>query len=452
MGGSAVNKIRSGELIGSWLFYVMSLITIFAPCLYKSVFARSIFELEATVDGQTETESFDNIFDFIRGLDTGEIKSLIPTYTDTSSLNAVLDIRGLKATGRFRENSPTLVLDIPSIRIHEVFRGETRDDSVDLFVDWLKKEGGGTLSKLMRGFIAETPNDPIAGNPHSLMANLVSADFDRAFSTSTTGEIETTETTTTGTSKEGVSEETPKEITYSNLMALSPRFGSLRQGDLDNRQITLPLSYTIRFNSDPRYKLTFSMPITWIEVDGANSYSAALGVGFTFPVMDRWSLTPAVNYGGVGSLDLGSLAQIVSGSLTSIYSIPINKYTIRIGNMGGYYRTLELPFDFSGFDPGLLDPNIGNTVFRNGVMVSIPTESLLKNTALELFFADTRYFGSALFIDNYQEIGFAYGFNKTERKTIKDKIKNYLKDLRGGATYLYADESEGYTVNFGYTF
>ena len=121
--------------------------------------------------------------------------------------------------------------------------------------------------------------------------------------------------------------------------------------------------------------------------------------------------------------------------------------------MGGYYRTLEIPFEFGGsLDAGLLDPNIGNTVFRNGVMVSIPTESLLKNTALELFFADTRYFGSALFIDNYQEIGFAYGFNKTERKTIKDKIRNCLKDFRGGATYLYADESEGYTVNFGYTF
>jgi len=76
----------------------------------------------------------------------------------------------------------------------------------------------------------------------------------------------------------------------------------------------------------------------------------------------------------------------------------------------------------------------------------------LKNSALELFFADTRYFGSALFIDNYQEIGFAYGFNKTERKTIEDKIKNCLKDLRGGATYLYSNESQGYTVNFGYTF
>lgn len=452
MGGSAVKKISSGELIGGWLFCVISLITIFAPCLYKSVFARSIFELEATVDGQTETEGFDNIFDFVRGFDTSELTDLFPNYTDASSVSSILDIRGLQAKARFRANSSILTWDIPSLKIHETFKGKTRDESVDLFVDWLKGEGEGALSKLMRGFAAKTPNDPVAGNPHSLMANLVSTDFDRAFNNSTTGEIETTETTTTEASREGVSEETPKEITYSNLMALSPRFGSLRQGDLDNRQITLPLSYTIRFNSDPRYKLTFSMPITWVEIAGANSYSAGLGVGFTFPVMDRWSLTPAVNYGGVGSLDLGSLAQIISGSLTSIYSIPVNKYTIRIGNMGGYYRTLELPFEFGGFNAGLLDPNIGNTVFRNGVMVSIPTESLLKNTALELFFADTRYFGSALFIDNYQEIGFAYGFNKTERKTVKDKIKNCLKDFRGGATYLYANESEGYTVNFGYTF
>ena len=79
-------------------------------------------------------------------------------------------------------------------------------------------------------------------------------------------------------------------------------------------------------------------------------------------------------------------------------------------------------------------------------MVGIPTESVLKNTSVELFVNDTRYFGDKLFIDNYQEFGFSYGFNKAYRKTLKDKVRNCLHDLRGGASYLYSSESQGYTL------
>ena len=359
-----------------------------------------------------------------------------------------MDIRGLDAFGRFARNETTFVFDIPKIGIHEKFTGSTRDESMDEFVDWLKENGKGTLSKLMRGFAEHTPNDPVAGNPHSLMANLVSTDFNRAFSADETSGIPADETT----SEKPSSEKTT--TTNSNLIALSPRFGSLRQGNLDSTQITLPIAYTIRFNSDPRYQINFSMPITWVEVDGANAYSTGLGVGFTFPVpyIDNWSLTPAVSYGGVGSVDLASLSQVISGSLTSIYTFKIGKYLLKLGNMGGYYRTMPFPYSVSGFDISSFDPGISNEVFRNGVMVGIPTESVLKNTSVELFVNDTRYFGDKLFIDNYQEFGFSYGFNKAYRKNLKDKVKNCLNDLRGGASYLYSNESQGYSFNMGYTF
>lgn len=440
-----MKSVRCFSVIGLWVLAIIS----FSGVTY----ARSIFEIEVTSEGQSYTESFDNMWDFIHGLDTDEISGNLSRYNDRSAASASLDIRGLSAFANFNKNSPVLYFDIPSIKIHEVFRGSTRDESADLFQDWLKENGNNTISKLMRGFAAETPNDPIAGNPHSLMGIMVGNDFNRAFSSNTSEiELRSEKQSEDKPSEESKTSEAPKEIIYSNLIAIDPRVGSLRQGGVDNRQFTLPLAYTVRFNSDPRYQLKFSMPITWVEVDGANSYSAGLGVGFTIPVTDQWSLTPGVSYGAVGSVDLASLSQIASGALTSTYSIPIKKYTVKIGNMGGYYKTVPFPFTISGFDVSNFDPELSNTVFRNGVMFSVPTEQLIKNTELELFFTDTRYFGSTLYIDNYEEVGFSYGFKKTERKTVKEKIKNCLNDFRGGATYLFSGESHGYSFNLGYTF
>ncbi len=63
------------------LKFLLSFSVIFVLASQNNVFARSIFELEATVDGQTETEGFDNIFDFVRGFDTSELTDLFPNYT-----------------------------------------------------------------------------------------------------------------------------------------------------------------------------------------------------------------------------------------------------------------------------------------------------------------------------------------------------------------------------------
>lgn len=67
-------------------------------------------------------------------------------------------------------------------------------------------------------------------------------------------------------------------------------------------------------------------------------------VGTSAYLLSHWSLAPAVGYGIAGSQDLGSLGQILSGSLNSDPLLYDNgKYRIGMGNMVGYSLTLPIP-------------------------------------------------------------------------------------------------------------
>lgn len=412
--------------------FLVCFISIIALIGNSGVFAESIFELEVISEEQTYSQNFSSVEDLIDGLDEYEIRRQISAYTETSFASATLNFRGLPMSVTYTENSNQLTLSIPSIDLYETFTGTTRDDSVDLLKDWFEEDGGDALTDLMQELAASTPNDPIAGNPKSLMSTLVSSNFDRGF-TSKTSEIQ--------------SQTTDASESNGNIAGVGFEFGFYEQGDISGQSYQVPLSYTIRSNADPRRQLTFNMPITITEIDGAQSYSMGFGTGLTWPINKQWALTPAIDYGFVGSIELGSVGQILAGSLTSAYTFDINKYKINIGNMLGYYKTLTFSYGDYSFDP-----DIKNTVLRNGVMIAIPTEKIRKNTYLELFVIDTRFFGTELYIDQYNEFGFSFGSKKVVRKTVKDKIKNYLRDLRVGATYLYASESKGFSINFGYTF
>lgn len=398
-----------------------------------NAFAASIFDLTLTSEGSGFTENYSQVEDLIDGFDQDYIKTRIPGYTDTSAASARANFRGVPIDLNFTSQSTELILKIPSIGVNESFKGATRDDSVDLLEEWFKSEGGDALTRLMKELVATTPNDPIAGNPNSLMGHIVQSDFESAF-TSNVSNLKQVAQIKTDSGEN------------SNLIGIGARFGSYRQGNMDSQHVSVPISYTVRFDNSLN-KLKFNLPLTITEVDGAKSYNLGLGIGFGWHLTDKWELTPAVGYSAVASADLGSVGQIASGSLTSAYTFDLGKCDLSMGNMVGYYKTLKFTHDDYSFDP-----DIANTVFRNGFMLSVPTSNFINRTALEIFITDTRYFGSDLYIDNYNEMGFSFGYTKTQRKTLASKIKNYLKDIRVGLTYLYSDNSKGVSGNVGYTF
>lgn len=397
------------------------------------VVAADLFTMDVKVDGDTETFNFSYVEGVFNQVDEQGLESAFTNYSDTSTMSADINYRGLPMTLNFIGNSTDLQFDVPSLGISETFSGTTRDDSSQQFEDYLTSEGDELLNQIQKALIATSPVDPIAGNPNSLMSNMVSGQFESAFTSETSQIAEAApRQSTTGTPTE-----------RQNLVALGARFGRYTADGFDSEVITLPLGYSINRDGDSSLRsINLSLPITLTDTNGAKSANIALGIGMTFALSDRWSLTPAVAAGVVGSVDLGSAGGIGSTSLTSTYRLPLNNgYSLGIGNMVGYFKTLEFEIDDYSFDPG-----VANTVARNGLLLSQPFHWGDRDLAVEYWVTDTRFFGDKLYSEYYDEVGISIGL----AKRADGDLDNYL---RAGISYLWGDgDVSGFKLNFGYAF
>ncbi|MBF0118966.1 MAG: hypothetical protein HQK79_09030 [Desulfobacterales bacterium] len=434
-------------------------ITLLVFLSFNNVFAESIFDATIKIvsgpgTGDSYSKSFSSAEDCIDSVKGSNIKTYLPNYTDKSGVEGTFNYRGLPMYAKYVSNSTTLAVDIPAIGFSQQFTGNTRDESNDQFSDFLKKNGTDYISKINEYFAQNTAVDPITGNPSSLAGQMVSNSFSRGF-----------------TEKASLIQKPGEQIEEGdngNLMGIAPSVGSFKYSDkYDLNSYSLPLSYTFRSNADARKQLTLSMPIQMLTVEDSKSYNLGFGAAYSIPVTGQlsnhqWILTPSLDYGLVGSVDLGSVGQIVQGALTSLYATWIDKYTISMGNMVGYYKSLK--FKLGDYE---IDPKVSNTVFRNAIMVAIPTDALLRRTMLELFIIDTRISGSSQKISGYDEIGFAFGLVKPRKLTVSQKAsdlgsmkkddtlskaKNFLTSYKLGLTYLTSNDGKGVTVNFGYIF
>jgi len=387
----------------------------------------SLFKVDATLTsgnaaGQTGTSGFTTAEDALRALETGNLQGVVNQYTGVESANAALGFRGLPISLSYpTANNSTLLLQIPSLGINQSFSGSDRNDSSKLLRDYFKN--GDLLGQIMKKLAAVSPVDPIAGNPNSLMSRMAAQDFSTGF---------TDPIATVGPREEGAEP-------VNNLIGIDLRHGSFKQDDLKSTVISLPLSYVVRNDLNPRRQMIFSMPLTQTDAEGAKSYQAGLGFAFRLPVNDNWALTPGIGYTIAGSEDLGSAAQMASLSLTSHLAYDLGWGSVAMGNMIGSYKTLKTNVGDYSFDP-----QIRNTVLRNGVMMSLPTPMGGKRMSTEFSIIDTRYSGTELYMKSYQEYGIALS---TARSAVSSR-----SFLRTGLNFLQSSKSKGLTLNFGYWF
>lgn len=252
---------------------------------------------------------------------------------------------------------------------------------------------------------------------------MVGADFDRNFIQSASNIKESSSTSA-----------------VSNLIGAGVSFGSFSQGGLTNQAVTLPLSYTFRSQADARRQLTIYAPISVTTVAGAKSYAVNLGASYRFPVNNEWAITPGLGYGIAGSIDLGSAASMLGASVTNQYTLRQDGYDLAFGNTVGIYQSRKISLGGYSFDP-----SIKNTVFRNGILLSVPTVVLGQKMAYELSLINTLYAGTGLYSRQYNELGFTLGTNKSA-----DSTRSYL---RGGLSYLQGQNGiRGFKANLGYWF
>ena len=440
--------------------------------------AAPLFTLDLDVippDGTKTTSerfSFDSFEELIDDLDEDELRMTFPDYdADRDTVNARIDFRGLEATidfepagvtedGEAVEEKLVFTVRAGGEEIHsETFtEGTTNDELLDELDAFLKSGGGENVNRIQAASIEHSPVDPIAGNPGSLANNQISGQFQEGFSdqvsqiadqasrvaperSSTPAAPESLESTAPE-NQESAAPENQESTGPENHILLGARFGRYSAGDRHSNVFTLPLGYSFRLKEGGRglRKVAIELPITYAEIEGAESYAVSIGGSMTFGMNERWSLSPAVGVGVTGSVDLASGGGIGSVSLTSAYTVPFERFDLSIGNMVGYYETLKIEVGDYHFDPG-----VSNMVFRNGLMLSIPGTMGGREVVTEVWATDTRFTGDALYSEYQDEFGVAIGLAKSDGLTI-------LSHLRAGVSYMTGDNVSGWALRLGYSF
>lgn len=379
-----------------------------------------------TVNEQTSSKGHSRIDDLFDLLKESNLKIIFPSYTNTSQLDANLDVRGLPAMYSLAQDSPDILFEIPSLEVSMVFSGATRDESRDALEEYLKSNQSDLLTRMLQQLAATTATDPVAGNPNSLLATMGAADFAMGVDFASGG---------------GSLQEAANFSNSGNSLGLGLRFGRYSASGNNQDVIHIPLSYTYRFESDPQRQLLFELPLSYSNTEGSRAYGASLGIGYRHPFNDSWSLTPALRAGGVGSEDLGAGAIVYSGSLTSNYNIFWDDVKISIGNMAGFYKTTGI--NTGGFN---LDYDLSNWMFKNGLGFERPAKYIIFGapTSWQFSVAHTFFAGDDLYVDSYVDFAFSFGTHATE--SVWDR-------LRLGATYTVGNNSfKGFQINLGYMF
>lgn len=379
----------------------------------------SIFNVSLCVEEEVQNYNGNSVMSLIDQFDEDALRARFEGYDEeTSAAQFRVDLRGLPVALTFEQNSNVLRFNVPSLGIDRTFAGATRDDSVDAFEEYIKQDGEEILRELLR----VSSIDPLAGNPASVQSAMVES----AFTAGTDPRIDS--------------------LDKGSSFGVGARFGRYGNDRFTQNVYTLPLSYVYTFSNYDR--LIVDVPLSYIEAEGSSSYRMQVNLSYKKNITSRWALSPSIGWGAAGSADIASAGHILSAALTSdLMLYDQGKWAVSMGNMVGYYASQPIKFDDYS-----VDYDLKNTIIRNGLLFTMPWQVNIAGKAfsLDAFVTDTRFFGDALYSDNYQEIGISFGprrnVNKLAPNTSSHPIGIGLKYVRGDG------DIDGAELTFGYAF
>ncbi len=352
-----------------------------------SASARDLFSATISVGGGPATTLGANKARMIPNwFDDATLQQIEPGYDATQAVAATLDLRGLPANVSFDALSTTLRFEVPVAGIDVSFTGATREDAEAAFESWLNGNQADALApesaatRLFQALVAESPVDPVAGNPNSLESRMFAADW-----------------------RVGTGGATPR---MGDRGILPVRFrvlmggGYTRADGFDVYSIDIPIRF--HFGLGESVAVLIDLPFAFTSTNGAWSGMGSGGLGLRFAPTSWWRITPAVRVGGVGSADVGALAALYSGSVTSEMRFPLGPLVIGMGNMGGIAKSID-GIELSGHT---IEYEITNPVVRNGLWLegSLGSDDVETCIGWRVGASDVRFFGDDLYMDNYQEV------------------------------------------------
>ena len=389
-----------------------------------SLAAADLFEV--TING--ETRSYSSVED-LPDFNTMQQQFREPNGGwEDGQIDFSLNYRGVELTANYPANSKVVTFEIPALNKTWSYSGSgnKRADSWTELADALVQESD-LVNDLLALMVQYTSNDPVAGNPSSLMDNLVRLDFSAVLVDLPLGNalqggaagveavpmadadgmaVDESDSSVSSASPEVAGSEENEESSTEidereNKIGIGLGFSSYDQGDSKVNTTTIPLSYSWNFEGESKPSLTLRLPISQLDVDGNTGIAFGLGLNYRQNLTPNWQISPNLNYGVTASESLGSGGALASYSLLSIYDWTPSWGAIRIGNQAGQYRSMPLSVGGTTFDAG-----IESTVLRNGLIFQFPTGFIRDGATFDPYLLDTRYYGTELYIMQYYEVGF----------------------------------------------
>lgn len=387
-----------------------------------------VFDLTATMNGKTEQASFTTAEEGIDIFEQAKLNSIFNSYSGTEIVSSTLNFRGLPMNIAFPVNGGTqLTFNIPELGINQSFQGATRDESQAMLKDFLKNNAD-LLNQVSKKLVKVSPVDPIAGNPNSLMSRSVQSDAQMMWYGSNSNFGRSTEATEGGSSNRfGIG------INYARM--ISEVTGNAKEMESD--AFTLPLSYSHQFE-EANHELIINMPLGYTDTDGAKTYDGSFSIFYRRPILSNWVVSFTGSGRATGSSDLAGGSMMASAAIGSSYVWSGENWGLTMGNMLGYYTALRMKIDNTS-----INPDIANTVFRNGLLYSLDSSWQLAGDPLswEVYLVDTRFTGTDLFSNYQDEVGFTLG----TRRPMHSKES----DLRAGFSFTKGENVQSYKFNFG---
>ena len=438
----------------------------------KKPFGVRVTGNNAAGSPQTVDSGFSSVQATVDYLDPDILRQYFPN-ADSGDIGAVVDFRGLPQgivldfdDGAAR-NQGILDFSVPLLGFSRPFGrncdpqlagdcAEARRQALRELRDFLESDPV-LLKRLLSALVRFSPIDPLGGNPDSLFSRRMRGDFAHGFTN------KVSQIWGCGTSAFNFNGDAPIQVAavggVSDIFAeaqaraaelqadneigigllASTTTAASTGGDYQTTSLEMPLSYTAKFDSDPRKKLRFDLPLGYADTDGAVAYTVGLGLAYTHPLSDTWSLTPAVGVGASGSEDLGSAGGVSNYSLTSAYTWRFDSFALSMGNGVGRYDALGLKIgDVEA------EAEISNTVFTNGFLLTGPNSLISRNLVVEYSLVDTRITGDEVYTDAYQEVGIALGYINTTMGVIDSYTKFGISYLMASGEF---DDIDSLRVN-----
>lgn len=344
--------------------------------------AREPYDAGINVDGINESVDAPNLFDLMNDLKEVALEELFPLYSPASAVSINFNFRGIASLSSFAAGSTTLNVVIPQAGITESFTGETRDDSLQLYRQYLR-DGAGN-GRILKAYSKYSPIDPIAGNPNSLMAQMAQSDY-------MMGHLSPLSGCDCCWSAQPIRHE----------FQVGSYVGRAFSNGYDTTIVTLPLRYSYSPRGD--WAFIIDAPITYNRNGGASSIYSSLGTGVRIPVASNWSLTPIARFGAGGSLDLCTAGDFFAAGLNSVINLNACGYVFSVTNYAGYYSSANLWLSGVNFNY-----HLQNYIFKNGFSVNTCEGYCLCGRKLNFSFSfiDSYFARDTLYMRHYDEIQF----------------------------------------------